>query len=201
MPRERRQGMDARSARAHGASSECGNPTKSGQTRSRALLVTFGAFSKVTRRRGGKVIRRHPRQWICPPSQRQPQQTHQPPTSKTKKPSRRLRLACTQIVTCGVWAIASEKQNQKPVLNKSQDVRRAFDSAEGVGARLPAICRAAVAKSGDSAVPDTPHAQVLLPVPGRSRASALLQGGVRQADARTKNARSVSSSPRCSCTR
>jgi hypothetical protein len=33
---------------------------------------------------------------------------------------------------------------------------------------LPAIYRAAVAKSGDSVVPDTPHAQVLLPVPGRS---------------------------------
>jgi hypothetical protein len=45
-----------------------------------------------------------------------------------------------------------------------------------VGARLPAIYRAAVAKSGDSMRPDTPRAQVLLPVPGRSRASALLQG-------------------------
>jgi hypothetical protein len=38
-----------------------------------------------------------------------------------------------------------------------------------VGARLPAICRAAVAKSGDPILPDTPHAPVLLPVPGRSR--------------------------------
>jgi hypothetical protein len=33
----------------------------------------------------------------------------------------------------------------------------------------PAIYRAAVAKSGDSVVPDTPHALDLLPVPGRSR--------------------------------
>ncbi|SDH84729.1 hypothetical protein SAMN05216605_108292, partial [Pseudomonas abietaniphila] len=32
MPRERCQNMDVRSARAHGASSECGYPTKSGQT-------------------------------------------------------------------------------------------------------------------------------------------------------------------------
>jgi hypothetical protein len=40
---------------------------------------------------------------------------------------------------------------------------------------LPAIYRAAVAKSGDSAVPDTPHASDLLPVPGRSRARALLR--------------------------
>jgi len=44
-----------------------------------------------------------------------------------------------------------------------------------VGARLPAIYRAAVAKPGDSVMHDTPHAQILLPVPGRSRASALLQ--------------------------
>ncbi len=35
--------------------------------------------------------------------------------------------------------------------------------------RTRTICRAAVAKSDDSVVPDTPHAQVLLPVPGRSR--------------------------------
>ncbi|WP_113772298.1 hypothetical protein [Pseudomonas abietaniphila] len=41
--------------------------------------------------------------------------------------------------------------------------------AETVGARLPAIWRAAAAKSGDLVVPDTPHAPVLLPVPGRSR--------------------------------
>ena len=34
---------------------------------------------------------------------------------------------------------------------------------------MPAICRAAVAKSGDSVLPDTQHAPVLLPVPGRSR--------------------------------
>jgi hypothetical protein len=40
---------------------------------------------------------------------------------------------------------------------------------------LPAIYRAAVAKSGNSIVTDTPYAQVLLPVPGRSRASALLR--------------------------
>nr|GFD50476.1 hypothetical protein [Tanacetum cinerariifolium] len=33
----------------------------------------------------------------------------------------------------------------------------------------PAIYRAAVAKSSDPVLPDTPHAQVLLPVPGRSR--------------------------------
>ena len=33
---------------------------------------------------------------------------------------------------------------------------------------MPAICRAAVAKSSDSVVPDTPHASDLLPVPGRS---------------------------------
>jgi hypothetical protein len=47
--------------------------------------------------------------------------------------------------------------------------------AVSVGARLPAIYRAAVANPGDSILPVTPHAQVLLPVPGRSRASALLQ--------------------------
>ncbi len=49
MPRERRQDMDVRSARAHGVSSECGYPTKSGLTRSQTLgyLVSF----QVTRRR------------------------------------------------------------------------------------------------------------------------------------------------------
>ncbi len=94
MPRERRQGMDARSARAHGASSECGYPTKSGPTRSLALLVTFGAFSKVTRRRGGKVIRRHPREWICPPPQCQTprtqrtQQTHPPRSAGNRQQTR-----------------------------------------------------------------------------------------------------------------
>jgi hypothetical protein len=36
--------------------------------------------------------------------------------------------------------------------------------------RTRTIYRAAVAKSGDSVVPDTPHAPDLLPVPGRSRA-------------------------------
>jgi hypothetical protein len=46
----------------------------------------------------------------------------------------------------------------------------ALDHAIPVGARLPAIYRAAVAKSGNSIVTDTPHAQALLPVPGRSRA-------------------------------
>jgi hypothetical protein len=57
MPRERRQDMDVRSARAHGASSECGNPTKSDPTRSKAFLVTFVAFTKVTRCKSGTVIR------------------------------------------------------------------------------------------------------------------------------------------------
>jgi hypothetical protein len=70
----------------------------------------------------------------------------------------------------GVWAIEVEKQNQQQKPKRKHPV-----DAIPVGARLPAIYRAAVAKSGDSAVPDTPHVSDLLPVPGRSRASALLQ--------------------------
>ena len=35
--------------------------------------------------------------------------------------------------------------------------------------RIRTIWRAAAAKSDDPVMPDTPHAQVLLPVPGRSR--------------------------------
>jgi hypothetical protein len=59
MPRERCQGMDARSARTHGASSECGNPTESDPTRSKAFLVTFVAFTKVTRCKSGTLSCRY----------------------------------------------------------------------------------------------------------------------------------------------
>ena len=48
MPRERRQDMDVRSARAHGAGTERGNPTQEGLTRSRhfwLLLVLFKSNS------------------------------------------------------------------------------------------------------------------------------------------------------------
>ncbi len=86
MPRERRQDMDARSARAHGALSECGYPRNEGPTRSWALLVTFGAFSKVTRRRGGKVIWRRSRKWICLPSQCQTPRTHDPDFDRSHAP-------------------------------------------------------------------------------------------------------------------
>ena len=48
-------------------------------------------------------------------------------------------------------------------------------NAISVGARLPAIGCAAVVKPDHLALPDTPHARVLLPLRARSRASALLQ--------------------------
>ncbi len=54
MPRERRQDMDVRSARVHGASSECGYPTQEGQARSQTLgclLKQRGGSFQVTRRR------------------------------------------------------------------------------------------------------------------------------------------------------
>jgi hypothetical protein len=116
---------------------------------------------------------------------------------------RRLRLACTRVAFGGVWAIALEKQNQKPVLNMSQDVRRAFDSAEGVGARLPAICRAPAANPMYAVYQIQPSRLTLLPLRGRSRDKprSYISGDVSTIDDRIKNARSVSSSPRCSCTR
>ncbi|SDH45554.1 hypothetical protein SAMN05216605_106265 [Pseudomonas abietaniphila] len=66
MPREPPPAMDGGWRRAHGASSECGNPTKSDPTRSRALLVTFGAFSKVTRCKSGTLSRRYRRNGYTP---------------------------------------------------------------------------------------------------------------------------------------
>ncbi|WP_460042680.1 hypothetical protein [Pseudomonas sp. S2_H01] len=80
------------------------------------------------------------------------------------------KLLRPRVAFCVVWAIALEKQNQKRERKKET---AGFRSS--VGARLPAIYREAVAKSGDSVLPDTPHAPDLLPVPSRSRASALLQ--------------------------
>jgi|GEM_PF-2290531 len=66
MPREPPPAMDGGWRRARGASSECGNPTKSDPTRSRALLVTFGAFSKVTRCKSGTLSRRYRRNGYTP---------------------------------------------------------------------------------------------------------------------------------------
>ncbi len=58
MPRERRQGMDARSARAHGASSECGYPDEGGtQPGAGPFWLLFRLLEKVTRRKGGTIIR------------------------------------------------------------------------------------------------------------------------------------------------
>jgi hypothetical protein len=68
-------------------------------------------------------------------------------------------LACTQVAICGVWTIDAEEQNQN-----QQQIQKYQVAAVHVGARLPAIYRAAVAKSGDSILTATPHAQGLLPV-------------------------------------
>jgi hypothetical protein len=55
---------------------------------------------------------------------------------------------------------------------KSVSSRPKTETSGGLGpcrsVACPAIYRAAVAKPEDSILPDTPHAQVLLPVPGRS---------------------------------
>jgi hypothetical protein len=58
---------------------------------------------------------------------------------------------------------------------------------DGFCCRFPADCGQARsyalwAEAGDSVVADTPSAQVLLPVPGRSRASALLRPAGRNGD-------------------
>jgi hypothetical protein len=99
----------------------------------------------------------------------------------------RLRSACTQVAFCGVWTIDVEKQNQKkndqadrshaPRGNASIDAPR----RPGRRASCHAFQRGAWERSckgglrvpdarikATSVVPNTPHAPVLLPVPGRS---------------------------------
>jgi hypothetical protein len=99
-------------------------------------------------------------------------------------------------VPVGAWLVpqsgAQRQRNQTTRLCLTLRMRRSCCRSKHqadaflVGARLPAICRAAVAKSGNSVMSDTPHAPALLPVPGRSSGcgpetshAPTVEGGVR----------------------
>ena len=79
--------------------------------------------------------------------------------SKTRRLGRFRHIECTGF-TGGMPPAAGSRRNCR--------------SALALG-RTRTIWRVAAAKSDDPVKPDTPHAQVLLPVPGSSRASSLLR--------------------------